>query len=81
MCLCIPACIEIGMSAPLKVSKGLKPICYISAGSAENWRPDFKNFSSAALGKPLDGWGSVYGAGVGLRCRGRFAVQFVLQTV
>ena len=31
-------------------------ICYFSAGSSENWRPDFKKFPASALGRPLDGW-------------------------
>ena len=34
-----------------------KVICYFSAGSYEDWRPDASNFShSTDLGKPLDGW-------------------------
>lgn len=36
--------------------RGLKVICYFSAGSYENWRPDASNFSSADLGNDLDGW-------------------------
>lgn len=36
--------------------KGKKVICYFSAGSYENWRPDKKNFAKSDLGKPLDGW-------------------------
>ncbi|CRG88280.1 hypothetical protein PISL3812_05309 [Talaromyces islandicus] len=35
---------------------GRKVICYFSAGSWENWRPDAGNFSSADLGGTLDGW-------------------------
>ena len=35
---------------------GLKPVCYFSAGSAEDWRPDFRQFPSAAIGRALDGW-------------------------
>lgn len=31
-------------------------ICYFSAGSYEDWRPDAGDFPEAALGKPLDGW-------------------------
>lgn len=31
-------------------------ICYFSAGSLENWRPDAGRFPSAVIGKPLDGW-------------------------
>lgn len=37
-------------------SSGKKVLCYFSAGSAEKWRPDYKKFNSASLGKPLDGW-------------------------
>jgi len=33
-----------------------KVVCYMSAGSSENWRPDFKNFPKALLGKNMDGW-------------------------
>lgn len=35
---------------------GKKVICYFSAGSYENWRPDAADFSEAVLGNPLDGW-------------------------
>lgn len=35
---------------------GHKVICYFSAGSYENWRPDQGNFSTSDLGNPLDGW-------------------------
>jgi hypothetical protein len=31
-------------------------ICYFSAGSAEDWRQDYKKYPAAALGKPMDGW-------------------------
>lgn len=31
-------------------------ICYFSAGSYEDWRPDASSFPDAALGKKLDGW-------------------------
>ena len=31
-------------------------ICYFSAGSREDWRPDAGEFPAATLGKPLDGW-------------------------
>ena len=33
-----------------------KVVCYFSAGSGENWRPDFSKFSPKDLGKPLEGW-------------------------
>lgn len=35
---------------------GKKVICYFSAGSYENWRPDQGEFATADLGNPLDGW-------------------------
>lgn len=31
-------------------------VCYFSAGSHEDWRPDAAEFPAAALGEPLDGW-------------------------
>jgi hypothetical protein len=31
-------------------------ICYFSAGSHENWRPDANSFPTETLGRPLDGW-------------------------
>ncbi|KAF2024199.1 hypothetical protein EK21DRAFT_94296 [Setomelanomma holmii] len=35
---------------------GKKVICYFSAGSYEDWRPDAKDFRTEDLGKALDGW-------------------------
>lgn len=35
---------------------GKKVICYFSAGSYEDWRPDAKEFQPGDLGKGLDGW-------------------------
>ena len=35
---------------------GRRVLCYFSAGSFENWRPDASSFEAAALGSPLDGW-------------------------
>jgi hypothetical protein len=35
---------------------GKKVICYFSAGSYENWRPDADQFKPEDLGKDLDGW-------------------------
>jgi hypothetical protein len=35
---------------------GKKVICYFSAGSYENWRPDASQFRPEDLGKNLDGW-------------------------
>src|SRR5690349_16443724 len=31
-------------------------ICYMSAGSWENWRPDKADFPASVIGRPLDGW-------------------------
>ena len=35
---------------------GRTVICYFSAGSWEDWRPDAHQFSETLLGKPLEGW-------------------------
>ncbi len=35
---------------------GKKVICYISAGSTEDWRPDKDAFPSSIIGKDYDGW-------------------------
>lgn len=37
-------------------AQGRAVICYFSAGSFEDWRPDADAFPPAALGEPLDGW-------------------------
>lgn len=36
--------------------EGHKVICYFSAGSYENWRPDKESFDAGDLGNDLDGW-------------------------
>lgn len=36
--------------------KGANVVCYFSAGSYEDWRPDASKFQSKDLGKDLDGW-------------------------
>jgi hypothetical protein len=36
--------------------RGIKAVCYISAGSWENWRPDATSFPKVVLGRPLSGW-------------------------
>ena len=36
--------------------QGRRAVCYFSAGSYENWRPDAGDFTSADLGNALDGW-------------------------
>jgi hypothetical protein len=35
---------------------GRTVICYFSAGSYEDWRPDAEQFPAAAIGRPLDDW-------------------------
>jgi hypothetical protein len=35
---------------------GRSVVCYFSAGSYEDWRPDAADFPAAALGNPLEGW-------------------------
>ena len=37
-------------------AKGKHVICYFSAGSYENWRPDTGKFPASVLGRNLDGW-------------------------
>lgn len=37
-------------------SKSRKVVCYISAGSWEDWRPDAYKFPAYVLGNPLEGW-------------------------
>jgi hypothetical protein len=36
--------------------QGKRVVCYFSAGSWENWRPDKSEFPASVKGKPLDGW-------------------------
>lgn len=36
--------------------RGMKVICYFSAGSYEEWREDAASFPSSVIGEPLDGW-------------------------
>jgi len=35
--------------------RGVHVVCYIDAGTAENWRPDYKEFPKSVLGRG-DGW-------------------------
>lgn len=35
---------------------GRAVVCYVSAGSWEEWRPDADRFPKAVLGRELDGW-------------------------
>jgi len=44
---------------------GKKVVCYFSAGSYEDWRPDAKSWNQADLGKGLDGWAGERWANVG----------------
>ncbi|MFP3534108.1 endo alpha-1,4 polygalactosaminidase, partial [Burkholderia sp. SIMBA_042] len=37
-------------------SQGKRVVCYFSAGSSENWRSDYSQFTAADQGNPLDGW-------------------------
>lgn len=37
-------------------ARGRKAVCYISAGSWEEWRPDADRFPQDVIGKPLAGW-------------------------
>ena len=36
--------------------QGKYVVCYFSAGSGENWRPDYAKFQAADLGNALGGW-------------------------
>lgn len=36
--------------------RGVFVMCYFSAGSHEDWRPDASDFPSETLGKPMEGW-------------------------
>ena len=36
--------------------RGRKVVCYISAGSWEEWRPDATRFPSSTIGKEYEGW-------------------------
>jgi endo-alpha-1,4-polygalactosaminidase (GH114 family) len=40
----------------LQATRGHVVVCYFSAGSHEDWRPDAGEFPPAAIGDPLDGW-------------------------
>lgn len=37
-------------------AKGKKVICYFSAGSSEDWRPDYSSIEEASKGSNLDNW-------------------------
>ena len=36
--------------------RGTRVVCYFSAGSFEDWRPDASTFPTSTLGEPLIGW-------------------------
>ena len=36
--------------------RGAYVICYLSAGSFEDWRSDAGRYPASVLGRPLDGW-------------------------
>lgn len=52
--------IDLFDTAPATVqalkASGKKVVCYFSAGSSENWRPDFSGFAQADMGNDLQGW-------------------------
>jgi len=37
-------------------AQGRRVVCYFSAGSSENWRPDFAQFQVQDMGNALSGW-------------------------
>ncbi len=37
-------------------ARGIKIVCYFSAGSYEEWREDADQFDAVVRGEPLDGW-------------------------
>lgn len=48
-------------------SDGRMVVCYISAGSLENWRPDVGSFPASVVGNKLDGWAGERWLDVGRR--------------
>ncbi|MCO1394971.1 endo alpha-1,4 polygalactosaminidase [Burkholderia cenocepacia] len=46
---------DVATIAALKQA-GRKVVCYFSAGSSENWRPDFSKFKASDQGNKLDDW-------------------------
>ena len=47
--------VPVATITDLKAS-GRAVICYFSAGSWEDWRPDAGDYDAVVLGNPLDGW-------------------------
>jgi hypothetical protein len=41
-------------------AQGAYPVCYFSAGSFENWRPDAASFLPGDTGRALSGWPGEY---------------------
>ncbi len=39
---------------------GIKVVCYISAGTYEDWRPDATQFPASLIGNAVDGWPGEY---------------------
>jgi hypothetical protein len=37
-------------------AQGRRVVCYFSAGSSEDWRPDFRRFDDSDIGHPLEEW-------------------------
>lgn len=46
---------DAALISSLKAS-GRMVICYFSAGSSEDWRPDFDDFADTDMGEPLGDW-------------------------
>ncbi len=46
-----PASVVDGLHA-----RGIQVLAYFSAGSAENWRPDYAQYAASDLGSNMDGW-------------------------
>lgn len=47
---------DISAAEIATVKESGRLLCYFSAGSYEDWRPDADLFPEAALGRPLEGW-------------------------
>ena len=41
-------------------ARGVRVVCYFSAGSFEDWRTDAARYPQTAIGTPLDGWPGEY---------------------
>ena len=38
------------------MAQGIKVICYFSAGTADDWRPDYNQFLTSVIGNELSDW-------------------------